>query len=43
MTVRLTETKRKVVVEIKDSGSGMNAQQLKRVFDPFYTTKGGKN
>ncbi|CAG7629761.1 sensor histidine kinase [Paenibacillus allorhizosphaerae] len=42
LTVRLTETKRKIVVEIKDSGSGMEKSQLKRVFDPFYTTKSGK-
>ncbi|CAG7645418.1 Adaptive-response sensory-kinase SasA [Paenibacillus solanacearum] len=42
LTVRLTETKRKIVVEIKDSGSGMDKAQLKRAFDPFYTTKSGK-
>ncbi|MBP1155506.1 MULTISPECIES: sensor histidine kinase [unclassified Paenibacillus] len=43
LTVRLTETKRKIVVEIKDSGPGMEKHQLKRVFDPFYSTKSGKN
>ncbi|SDC49340.1 Signal transduction histidine kinase [Paenibacillus sp. UNCCL117] len=42
LTVRITETKRKIVVEIKDSGHGMEKHQLKRVFDPFYTTKSGK-
>ncbi|WP_426453937.1 sensor histidine kinase [Paenibacillus sp. S-38] len=42
LTVRLSETKRKLVVEIKDSGTGMEKHQLKRVFDPFYTTKSGK-
>lgn len=42
LTVRLTETKRKIVMEIKDTGPGMEKHQLKRVFDPFYTTKSGK-
>ncbi len=39
LTVRLTETKRKIVAEIKDTGPGMEKHQLKRVFDPFYSTK----
>ncbi|MGF9714072.1 MULTISPECIES: sensor histidine kinase [Paenibacillus] len=43
LTVRLTETKRKIVAEIKDTGPGMEKHQLKRVFDPFYSTKKGKN
>ncbi|UUZ94650.1 HAMP domain-containing histidine kinase [Paenibacillus sp. P25] len=42
LTVKLTETKRSLVAEIKDTGIGMDKQQLKRVFDPFYTTKNGK-
>ncbi|PZE21803.1 sensor histidine kinase [Paenibacillus xerothermodurans] len=42
LTVKLTETKRNLVVEIKDTGSGMDKKQQKRVFDPFYTTKSGK-
>lgn len=42
LTIRLTETKRKIVLEIRDTGSGMDKQQLKRAFDPFYTTKSGK-
>lgn len=43
LTVRLTETKRKIVVEFKDTGTGMDKKQLRRAFDPFYTTKAGKN
>jgi CheY-like chemotaxis protein len=26
-------------MEIRDSGSGMNAETLKKIFDPFFTTK----
>ncbi|MBD2202493.1 GAF domain-containing protein [Calothrix sp. FACHB-1219] len=29
----------KVVVSIKDNGSGMNSDTLKHIFDPFFTTK----
>jgi len=43
LSVKLTETKRNLSVEIKDSGAGMDKRQLKQVFDPFYTTKSGKN
>ncbi|WP_159883572.1 sensor histidine kinase [Paenibacillus puerhi] len=42
LTVRVSETKRKIVVEVKDNGCGMEKHQLKRVFDPFYSTKSGK-
>jgi two-component system NtrC family sensor kinase len=28
-----------VVILIKDNGSGMNKEQISRVFNPFYTTK----
>ncbi|MCR8631845.1 sensor histidine kinase [Paenibacillus radicis (ex Xue et al. 2023)] len=42
LTVKLTETKRNLAVEIKDTGTGMDKRQLKRIFDPFYTTKSGK-
>jgi len=31
-----------VVLRITDTGSGMDAKTLERVFDPFYTTKGDK-
>jgi signal transduction histidine kinase len=42
LLVRLTEAKRSLTVEIKDSGIGMDKSQLRQAFDPFYTTKGGK-
>ncbi|MEK8128560.1 HAMP domain-containing sensor histidine kinase [Paenibacillus filicis] len=42
LSVKISETKRKIVIEVKDSGLGMEKHQLKRVFDPFYSTKNGK-
>lgn len=42
LTLKLTETKRTVSVEIRDNGIGMDKKQLKQVFDPFFTTKAGK-
>jgi signal transduction histidine kinase len=41
LSVKLSETKRHIVLEIRDTGKGMEKSDLKRVFDPFYTTKGG--
>ena len=31
----------KVVLSVKDEGSGISLEQIKKIFDPFYTTKGG--
>lgn len=31
--------KRKILIQVEDTGKGMTPEQLKRVFDPFFTTK----
>jgi len=28
-----------VLIEVKDTGTGINSENLKKIFDPFYTTK----
>jgi signal transduction histidine kinase len=39
---RLTAQEERVVFEIEDNGSGMDAEAQKMVFDLFYSTKGNK-
>jgi PAS domain S-box-containing protein len=34
------DTSGRVVVEVKDTGCGIPANAMRRIFDPFYTTKG---
>ena len=39
ITLRLYKQAEMAVIEVADNGPGMNAKALKRVFEPFYTTK----
>ncbi len=39
IVVRSTSLNNKVIVEVEDTGSGMDSTLLSKVFDPFFTTK----
>ncbi len=39
-TIRLRDAGRKVRIEIEDNGPGIKEEVRKRIFEPFYTTKG---
>jgi PAS domain S-box-containing protein len=39
ISVRTAREGSGVVVEIRDTGSGMSSEVMKRIFDPFFTTK----
>lgn len=39
LSVATYESKREIVIEIADSGSGIDEKNLKQIFDPFFTTK----
>ncbi|GFZ95451.1 hypothetical protein GCM10008018_47330 [Paenibacillus marchantiophytorum] len=41
LTIRAFQAKKNLVIEIKDSGIGMEKAVLKQVLEPFYTTKSG--
>jgi PAS domain S-box-containing protein len=36
---RSTEERKKITLEIKDTGIGMNEKTVERIFEPFFTTK----
>ena len=39
VTIHARQNGNEVVVEVRDTGSGMSPELIKRVFEPFYTTK----
>ncbi len=41
--IQLSETKRELVIEVRDTGPGMNKSEMTRVLEPFYTTKNGSD
>lgn len=43
LMIELTETKRELIIEVRDTGPGMDKRQAKKVLEPFYTTKTGSD
>lgn len=41
--IHLSETKRELVIEVRDTGPGMSKGELTKVLEPFYTTKSGSD
>ncbi|MBB6690478.1 ATP-binding protein [Cohnella xylanilytica] len=41
LRIALRETKRELVIEVRDTGPGMDRKEAARALEPFFTTKGG--
>jgi signal transduction histidine kinase len=41
--IQLSETKRELVIEVRDTGPGMIKSEMTKVLEPFYTTKSGSD
>ena len=39
ITIRINQNKTEIIVEIEDSGIGINEKDFKNIFDPFYTSE----
>ncbi len=42
ISVKLSRDRENIIIEISDNGRGMNAETLKKCFDPMFTTKTAK-
>jgi PAS domain S-box-containing protein len=40
ITLRIREQKSCIVIEVEDNGIGIDSQNISRIFDPFFTSKG---
>lgn len=40
LTITASETKRNIIVQIQDTGIGMDKKMIKKTMEPFFTTKG---
>ncbi|MEW9699181.1 ATP-binding protein [Paenibacillus sp. SI8] len=41
LAIKVFVTKKKIVIEVRDTGIGMDKSVLKQILEPFYTTKSG--
>jgi two-component system NtrC family sensor kinase len=40
LTIRTTQLNGEVVLEVADTGTGIPVEQIHKIYDPFFTTKG---